>query len=284
MKKYIKISLIAVIAIGIICSIVYFISGIGSGGDKIIATTSFEKQIQARTDAEIKGKEYNDAQTGFNSILQEINTEASVTLGDGTKNLTEAEVQKAKKIVFYEYAPIFTKYGKAYFKKSSWDDSVLKSLRSEAQILQTMNIAEKGTAVYSDLLEIATNVDDYYAAWGVAKSASHCSTVSAIASLMSSANRYKKDPLMNNASLAAALNSVESNAKSSVIRVISSHCRGVANRYASYSDYASWTNAYESACDRINEYKKSYGYPADLQSARAALDDADNNALNYYDN
>lgn len=282
MKKYIKISLITIIAIGIIASIVYFFNGMGSGGQKVIATTDFEKEIQARTDAEIKGKEYSEAHKGFNSILQQIKTEESITLADGTKNLTEAEVKKAKKIVYYEYAPIFTKYGVSYFNKSSWDDSVIKSLRSEAQDMLSMNIAESETQVYADLTKIARTVDEYYAAWSVANSASHCSSVSAIASLIASANGYKKAPLINNASLAAALNAVPTNAKNSVVRVISSYCRGVANRYASYSDYVSWTAAYENACNRINEYKSKYGYPGELQSARAALDNADDNALNYY--
>lgn len=282
MKKIIKISLIAFVIIGILFAIIYFANGMGDSVQKPIATTSFEKHVQSRTDSEIKGKDYDEAKKAYSSILQEIATEASIVLGDGTKKLSDEEVLRVKKIAFYEYAPIFADYGTSYFQKSSWDDSMLKELRSEAVSLKSQGIAESGTKVLTTLDKIVTNVNEYYAAWQIAKNASHCSSVSAIATLKNSANKYKHSPLTNNASLSAALNSVEANAKSAVIRNISGYCHSVANRYSNYGSYETWTSAYESACKRIAEYKSSYGYPQELQNARGALDRADDAALNYY--
>ena len=282
MKKIIKISLIAVVAIGIITAIFYSTQAVEICGDEPIATTSFEKRIQDRSEKEINNKPYADAKLGFNSILQEINTEASIILGDGSKNLSNEETIKSKKIIFYDYAPIFTEYGTSYFNRSSWDDATLKSLQNEAQTLQNMKIAESKTKVSSGLALIISTVNDYYAAWNVAKSASSCSSISAIKSVVTSANKYKKKPLTNNASLAAALNSVETTAKSSVVRNIVQYCSGVANRSKSHSNYASWLSTYESACERIAEYKKAYGNHNELQKARDTLDNADSDALDYY--
>ncbi len=282
MKKIIKIALIALVVVGILFAIIHFANGMGDSVQKPIATTSFEKHVQSRTDSEIKGKEYAEAKKAYSSIIQEIKTEASIVLGDGTPNLSHSEVLRANKIAFYEYAPIFSDYGISYFRKSSWDDSVLKELRSEAAALKNQGIAEPGTTVLTNLDKIVTNVNEYYAAWQIAKSASHCSSVSAIATLKNSANKYKHSPLTNNASLSAALNSVETNAKNAVIRNISGYCNSVANRYSNYGSYEAWTSAYESACKRIADYKSSYGYPQELQNARGALDRADDAALNYY--
>ena len=284
MKKIIfKIALVLIVIIGIIVAIISSLHNIDDViVGKPIATSSFEKRIQNRCESEITGKPYAEARVGFLSILQEINTEASITLGNDQKKLSDEETLKSKKIIFYEYAPIFTEFGTNYFNRSSWDDATIKSLQNEALTLQNMKIAEPKTDVSKGLATIISTVNDYYAAWGVAKGASSCSSISAISAIVSSANKYKRKPLTNNASLAAALNSVESNAKGAVVRNIVVYCNGVASRNKSHSNYASWMTTYENACNRINEYKGAYGYPSELQHARATLDNADSDALDYY--
>ena len=282
MNKIVKLVLIAIVFIGIVVAFIYFASGIDSGVGKPIAVTAFEKHVQQRTDNDIKGKQYPDAHDGYVSIINELNTEASITLGNGEKNLSDSEIEKSKQIAFYEYAPIFTKYALEYFQKASWDDAVLKELKNESISLLDTKVAEVGTATEKDLKQISKTVDSYYAAWKVANGASHCNSVGAIAQVKKNANSYKYAPLTNNASLLSALNSAESNAKSSVIRIIRSHCDKVSQGYKNYSNYASFNSAYENACRRIEEYKQSYGYPDELKSARSRLVDADASALPYY--
>lgn len=282
MKKYIKIALIAIAAIGIFAAIVYYAHGIGSGVNKVIATTDFEKQVQEDVDKNIKGKDYPTARKAFNTIIAEINTEASVTLGNGKKNLSSNEVANCKKIVFYDYAPIFIDYGTAYFTRSSWDDNNLKELKEEAATLLQMRVADTGTEVDKQLKSIIKNVDDYYAAWKVANAASRCTSVNAISGFKAQANRYLHSPLTNNASLSSALKNVESSAKSSVIRNIAGYCNHVASSYAHYGNYTAFYSAYTNGINRINEYKNKYGMPSALASAKANINSADNKALSYY--
>lgn len=284
MKKSIKIALIAIVAIGIIAAIAYFAQGIGSGVTTVIATTDFEKQVQDSVNKNIKGKDFSSARIAFNSILAEINTEASITLGDGKRSLSSSEVAKSKQIAFYEYAPIFTEYGTKYFTRSSWDDNTLKDLKGEAVTLSQLKIAETGTDVDRDLKSIIKNVDEYYAAWRVANSASRCTSVNAIASYKTQANNYLHSPLTNNASLNSALKNAESAAKSSVIRSISGYCNHIANSYAHYGNYESFYSAYTNGISRINEYKNKYGMPSVLAGAKSKLDQADKNALAHFSN
>lgn len=274
--------MIAIVLIGIIFALFYFASSVGTGIDKPIATTAFEKHVQDRTETEIKGKDYEEAQKGFVSILNELETEGSITLGDGSKNLSDSEISKSRQIAFYEYAPIFTKYANTYFSKSSWDDSALKSMKNESENLLAFHVAESGTTVDSDLKKIIKSVDDYYSAWKVANSASHCTTVGGIATIAQNAQKYKVDPLVNNSSLLSALNSAETNAKNSVIKIISNYCNSVSDNYKNHTDYQAFNKEYEQACSRIDEYKNKYDYPNNLQSVRRQLDSADSNALSYF--
>lgn len=97
MKTTIKITLIAIVAIGIVAAIIYFASGIGESGNVQIAETNFEKEIQEQVKSGIKDKRYNEAHVAFNSIMGNINTEASVTLADGSKSLKDSEVKNASR-------------------------------------------------------------------------------------------------------------------------------------------------------------------------------------------
>lgn len=280
--KAFKIILIAIVIIGITCFAFYYAKILGDNDTAPIAVTSFEKSIQNMTDTKVKGKDFASAQNGFQSIMQEIDTEASVVLADGKKNLKDEEVNNARKIVFYEYAPIFIEYGIAYFKKSKWDESSLNSMRKEALTLQNMKMIESGTNMSSDLNKIVSTIDDYFEAWRIAKSATRCVSVLDIAKLKNNAKNFNHRPLTNDLYLASALNSVESEAKESVIRFIVHHSNSVASGFRNYNDYVGWTAAYNSACADIDEYKAAYGYPQELKDVRSLLDNTDNEALAYY--
>jgi len=284
MKTAIKIILIAVVLAAIAAAILFFTKGVDtSEGEKPIATTAFEKQVERRTAAEVAGKTYEEARSGFESILGDIRTESAITLADGSRNLSEAEEDKAKRILFYEYAPIFAQYAEGYFQKASWDDEPLKALRTEALELAAMNIAEKQTPIAQTLASTAQNVDDYYAAWQVARSASGCTSVAGIKSIAASAQKYLKAPLTNNTALASALRGAESEAKRAAARNIAAQCNRVANGYAGHGNYSAWVSAYNGAMEKIRQYTSAYGTNSELSAAQSALNRADNNALNYYE-
>ncbi len=281
MNKTIKIALISIVIVGLISIIIYFINGTGTPQGGPIATTSFEKYIENKVNNSIKGKDYAEASQSFDDIIGEIQTEASIINSDGNKQLTESEVQNCKKIAFYAYAPVFDDFQSTYFNKSSWSDGELSALKSRAQSLLSMNIAEDD--VKQRINKVITNVNDYHAAWSVVKSARGCSSVAAVNAIKSKVAQYNRIPLTNNASLKAGLNSAYSDAKSALANNINAYCRKVAQGYKSYGSYERFYAAEDAALAKISEYVNAFG-GGSFGDARSMLSQADENAMDYYSN
>ena len=281
MNKTIKIALISIVIVGLISIIIYFINGTGTPQGGPIATTSFEKYIENKVNNSIKGKDYAEASQSFDDIIGEIQTEASIINSDGNKQLTESEVQNCKKIAFYAYAPVFDDFQSTYCNKSSWSDGELSALKSRAQSLLSMNIAEDD--VKQSINKVITNVNDYHAAGSVVKSARGCSSVAAVNAIKSKVAQYNRIPLTNNASLKAGLNSAYSDAKSALANNINAYCRKVAQGYKSYGSYERFYAAEDAALAKISEYVNAFG-GGSFGDARSMLSQADENAMDYYSN
>lgn len=279
MNKTIKITLISIVVLGIFSAIISFINGIIDPPPTTIVHPTFEKNIKAQVKAEIEGKDYLTASKAFNNILKEIDTEASIINANGSKQLTDDEVANCKKHAFYAYLPIFESYQESYFNSSSWTDSELSALKSRAQNLKDMNIAEE--LAKSKLSKVIKNVEDYYAAWAVVKSARSCSSVAQVNNIKSKVASFNHAPLTNNVSLRAGLNSAYSDAKKSLASNINANCKNVAQNYKSYGDYVRFYAAEEAAFRRINEYVNAFG-GGSFSEAKNLLDQADQNALDYY--
>ena len=281
MKKIIKIILISLVIIGIASVAFYFYNGTDTPKEQVIATTSFEKEIENQVKSQIQGNDYPQASKAFHDIMSTIKTEASIENVDGKKQLTTNEVANCQKIAFYAYAPIFNRYQKSYFSQSSWTDSELNALKAQAQELLSMNIAE-GAAKHG-IAQVIDNVNDYNAAWAVVRSAHSCYSVAAVKSIKSKVAQYNRAPLTNNASLRAGLNSAYTDAKSSLASNINAICRKVAQNYRAYGNYDNYFAAEEAALNQINEYVNAFG-GGSFSDAKNALAQADNDALNYYPN
>lgn len=279
MKKIIKIILISLVIIGIASVALYFYNGTDTPKEQVIATTSFEKEIENQVKSQIQGNDYPQASKAFHDIMSTIKTEASIENVDGKKQLTTNEVANCQKIAFYAYAPIFNRYQKSYFSQSSWTDSELNALKAQAQELLSMNIAE-GAAKHG-IAQVIDNVNDYNAAWAVVRSAHSCYSVAAVKSIKSKVAQYNRAPLTNNASLRAGLNSAYTDAKSSLASNINANCRKVAQSYMAYGSYDNYLAAEEAALNRINEYVNAFG-GGSFGNAKNALAQADNDAINYY--
>ena len=281
MNKIIKIILISLVIIGIASVAFYFYNGTDTPKEQVIATTSFEKEIENQVKSQIQGNDYPQASKAFHDIMSTIKTEASIENVDGKKQLTTNEVANCQKIAFYAYAPIFNRYQKSYFSQPSWTDSELNALKAQAQELLSMNIAE-GAAKHG-IAQVIDNVNDYNAAWAVVRSAHSCYSVAAVKSIKSKVAQYNRAPLTNNASLRAGLNSAYTDAKSSLASNINAICRKVAQNYRAYGNYDNYFAAEEAALNQINEYVNAFG-GGSFSDAKTALAQADNDALNYYPN
>ena len=279
MNKIIKIILISLVIIGIASVAFYFYNGTDTPKEQVIATTSFEKEIENQVKSQIQGNDYPQASKAFHDIMSTIKTEASIENVDGKKQLTTNEVANCQKIAFYAYAPIFNRYQKSYFSQPSWTDSELNALKAQSQELLSMNIAE-GAAKHG-IAQVIDNVNDYNAAWAVVRSAHSCYSVAAVKSIKSKVAQYNRAPLTNNASLRAGLNSAYTDAKSSLASNINAICRKVAQNYRAYGNYDNYLAAEEAALNQINEYVNAFG-GGSFGNAKNALAQGDNDAINYY--
>lgn len=279
-NKTIKIALISIAVIAIVSVFIYFLKGIVKPPEDDIAKTPFEKYIEAKVKAEIEGKDYQTASTAFNNVLKDIETEASIINSNGAKQLTDNEVSNCKKKAFFAYMPIFDSYQQSYFIRSSWSDGELQELKSKAKYLKKMNLAE-GQAEKA-LSDVISNVDDYYDAWKVVKSARSCTSVDQVNRIKSNAESYKRAPLTNNASLSVGLNSAYSEAKNSLANNIKAYCRSVAKDYKNYGSYDRFVDDVDSALKRIGEYENTFE-GVTFSDALDLLIQAELNAKEYYD-
>lgn len=285
MNNKIKIAIIAVIAVAICAAIFFFAGGLSKKSEleKPVATTDFEKKIQTRVDKEIKDKDYAEASRAYTEIMGLVDTEASITLGDGSKKLGESEAKKCRQMLFYEFAPIFCAEANNYLKTHTWADAQISALRTEAKSLQAMGFAEAGTETAKTFARVVKTADEYFAAWALARSASSATTPEAINSLKSRANQYRHEPLTNCTALISALNNIPAVARASVSRNVAANANAVAARCTSYGSYQAWMVAHDNAETRISGYASAFGsLTAELQNAYNALVGADRRALEYY--
>ena len=280
MNKTIKLALIAVVAVAIGAAIYFSISIIGKGGNTKIIASPFEQIVEQQVKNGIEGKDYASAAAVFDAVLADIQTEASIVKTDGSPQLPASEANNCRKMAFYAFEPIFESHQASYFRRTSWDDGPLATLKNRAQQLLNMKIAE-GRAKQT-LQQVVSNVDDYHAAWRLVHKADSCTTMAAVDSISKGVQRYKRSPLTNNASLNAGLNSAPGTAKTALATNIKTQCQRVADNYDNYSDYASFLKAKKSASKRIDEYESAFGDAGVFSKEKKALREADDKALDYY--
>ena len=286
MKLAIKIFLLVLVVAGIGTVAYFMFRPMKEGGEELEMheVTKFEKHIQERVEEEIFDKEFEEATEGYQSILDEIDTEAAVMLDDGEENLSETEERNCRKEAFFAYAPIFTKHAQRYFRKATWDENYIDSLQHMAQQLLATGIAESGTDVDGQLKNTIETVNDYHEAWKLVNSVSSCSSLSAVDNAISRSNAFRqRSPLSNNTDLVTALASVPEKAKDSYAEYIIRRCNNVANNYNNYDSYVAFYTALDGTNKLINEFTNKYGQEYRFSNAKAKLANADRNALNAYD-
>ena len=279
MKTAIKILLIVLALAGIGYAVYSFFDKAEKGETPPPPQSDFEKEIQAEADRGIKDRDYARASATFAELCDRIDTEAAVTLADGSRNLTPDEVRRARQIVFYAYVPIFTAHADACFGRTVWSDDEVDALGTAAGRLQEMQVAEAGSPTTKDLARIRQTAADYRAAWQAARSGAGCRSVAAVRSAVSRANSFKRKPLSNCTALVSALNAVPARAKSALTTYVAGRCNRVASGYASYATYVDFYAAQSQCLNLIDEYEKAFGGNASLSTARRRLQNAETMAL-----
>lgn len=281
MKKYIKISLIALVVIGIVGSLSYYLHSLGEGAEARISVPPFEQRIATNTSSAFKDAPYERARGAFDSISVCIETERSIWLSDGQRAVSSEAIKHSQQILFDGYAPIFVTHADQTFAQSAWNADNLRDLREQAQALKALGAADPGTDAAKQLASTIQTVNDYFAAMALVSSASHCTSVAGVQQIRSSVNRFKHAPLSNNLRLMAALNNAPAQARNNCASALAARANRVTN-YSHYSSYDAFYAAYESMKQQIARFTSTLGGHSSLSSALTKLNSANSRALDYF--
>lgn len=283
MKSTIKVALIVLVIGAIGIAGYYFLSSIGAPPPPPPDITKFEHHIQQRVKEEIEERDFAEATTSYLSILDEIQTEAAITLENGEKILSGREEKKCRKEAFYAYAPILVEYATSYFRKTEWNENTIDSLKDYAKDLLAANIAETSTNIEQQLNSTIKIVNDYYEAKNVIAGSNNCKSLHTVDNLISRARNLRQVPLTNNTAIANGLAQVPEKAKRSFVDFVVRRCNNVATNYRAYSSYSDFYRECETMSNMIEGYREKYGQNNLLKDALDVLSIADSKALDYYE-
>lgn len=282
MKIFIKIALLVLVAGGIAAAIYFFTKkGPDTGQVDELSLTPFEEYIEQRVSNEIEEKDFTPATQAYNSIRDEIATEAFATRSDGSRTLSRSAERRCRRNAFSAYAPIFTDHASSYFRRSEWQENYVDSLRTMARGMLSDTALHIGSNLSQKLNAIVTTVNDYHEAWRTARSANQCTTIEAAREVARKANSFRRDPLNNNTALMAALRDAPTQAKNSLSNYIVGRCNHLAANYRTYSSYEDFTQEYRRVSNLVTAFKNEYGQNS-LAQASSTLRTADTNAMDYF--
>lgn len=282
MKNTVKIMLVAIVSIAIAGIAYYFLYGVSDSSKDVIVPRSLTSMIEERVKKEIKGKDYDEATKGYNSIVDEIQTECFVTLSNGERYVSTEDETKCRRMAFDVYCKIYIDYANNFFSQNSWNENRLLAIKEKAQQLLNSKLADEGTEYDSNLKYCVNVVNDYFAAWNVVRSADNCTSISSVNYIKTTANNYMRSPLTNNSSLNSGLNQAFNNAKYSYARYIIAYCDKVANRYKLHESYNGFIDEYDKANSLITGYTDNYGGKSLFEDSLSKLYRADQEAIKYY--
>ncbi|MBR5640333.1 MAG: hypothetical protein IKW83_11495 [Muribaculaceae bacterium] len=254
MRKALKIGLIAFAVLGIGALIWLTLLYYDNDIKKVTVNDSyFTAQIISQSQKEITGGSSFDAiLRSYNNMMQEVGDAAYL------ENISANEADTCCKLLAYSYAPKLINYAKEYFKKSEWNVSVIDTLHHEADKLIKAGILPDDSHDLPKLRDIINTVNDYHDAVA-ATQVGGITTVAAAQNAITLANSYKRPPLTNCRSLAAALDAVPEKAKTSLANNIAAACQ----RHSASTDVL---------LGRIRDYEIAFGYNTQLSQARARLE------------
>lgn len=294
--------IVAVIAI-IAAAALLFTKKIDNAATESITPKRCSELISELCQTKLRHDDYARSHHSFDSIIGVITTEEFVSLGNGEKQTEAEEIARCRITVADEYDNYLVDYSAEYFRRSQWNKATLNNMKADALILLDLrksasNILNEKDREHEDveapatedmdisdnqIREIASTVDDYSDALSVVNNASRCYSIDKLEEIIQKVSNYKRIPLTNNAELSAGLNSAISEAKESVVNSICRQCDRVANNFRSFGSYSNFINEYNKAINRIKEYESRYGYNSKLSEAQNSMDNAEKEAVDYYD-
>lgn len=203
-----------------------------------------------------------------------IETAATMTLGDGSTQVSKEEALRCHKMVFNRYASAFLKQCDTFFAQSSWNETEMNALKAEATGLLGDRYCDRGSTIAVKLSKVSDNVSMYHGAKSLIAKAGSCNSLAAVKACRGDVAKYKQAPLTNCPSIMSQLNGVAQKATNSYARVVASKANTVARNFDTYSSNLEFNRKYREALDELNGFVAEFGSTAELSSAKSALQNA----------
>lgn len=247
--------------------------------------SEFEAKIQEKLNEQMPDKSKFDLTLwgkAKENIDNEIKTAATMTLSDGTTQISQEIATRCHKMVFNHYALGFLAQSDTFFAQSSWNEATMNSLKNEAAKLLNDQYCEKGNNTAIKLSKINGYVTSYFGAKSLIARASSCNSLSEVKSCRSEVAKYKQFPLTNCTSIMSQLNGVPQKAVNSYSRIITSRANNVANNFDTYSSLVEFNKKYRTAMGELNAFSSEFGNTSDISSAKNNLQNAKTKAPRAY--
>ena len=283
-----KIFILAVAVAGAIGSVLFFIKYVVNPPEDISAIATVEEVFNPcikNTVASFNPDSHNlkEAEVLYDALVDLVN----IFNEDGLiidKNIYNDAIEESSD----KFARYFTSWSSDEFKKSIWNtgnhDVMLRLISKLRNVsINDGSMKALSSGALSSLTEIESIIKGYREAMSVVNSASRCTSVSEIKTIVEKANKYKHEPYTNNTRLINALNRVGDDAKEAVVSYIVRTGSNVVYNRRSYKDYTEWTSYYYNVEKLIEEFRNAgYGYPTDLSYIHNSLIEADKEMLAFY--
>lgn len=247
--------------------------------------SEFEEKIQAKLKERMPDNSKFDISQWGNAreeIDNEIETAATMTLSDGSTQISKEIALRCHQMVFNHYALGFLSQSDAFFAQSSWTETTMNTLKNEATKLLSDQFCEKGNNIALKLSKISGYVSLYSGAKSLIARASSCNTLSAVKSCRSEVAKYKQAPLTNCTLIMGQLNGVSQKAINSYSRIIASKANSIAQNYDSYSSLIEFNKKYRAAIGELNAFTSEFGSSAEISAAKSNLQNAKAKAPRAY--
>lgn len=198
---------------------------------------------------------------GYQKLYEIITTETSIMVTRNSEQdslISSGEAAILYERAFQAYYSIYDNDASQLFASSTWDESKLSEIKTEAEDLsQRKGISSSASQNLKKYIEY---VNEYYSAIGLIKRSRYCSSASEYNSCCNKAKSYQVAPYSNNSKLKNIAKDVSDNAqtgwRNSITNFVEMVCGRSCSYYSSYEDF--YNGDYLSAKNKINEYNNTF--------------------------
>lgn len=261
-KNVIKIGVPILVLCGIIAIIASTQKTITEiSSDLKISSHDFNAYVDGYMRDSVNIRPRSSAYQGYQKLYEIIATEASITVTRASGQMpliSSSEAEACYERAFQTYYSIYDNDASQLFSSSTWDESMLNEIKTEAQDLSQREGVSSSAS--ENLRNYIKYVEGYYSAIKLIAQSRYCSSASAYDKYCKDAKLYQNVPYTNNSRLKNIAKDVSDNAqtgwRNSITNFVEMVCGRSCSYYSSYEEF--YSGDYYIAKNKIDEYNNKF--------------------------